>query len=91
MHLILSPTWLTKDPSKEKPGMFNLNIHKAITFHRGGVTYLDEFKKPRRVTYFMNYMTEYVTSGYVRDDVVTDMEVGHRVVEVLNINDTEQV
>lgn len=58
MHLILSKSWLSKKPSADKTGLYSLYIHKAITFHKGGVTSLDEFRDPRKVTYFLNYMPE---------------------------------
>ena len=76
MHLILSASWVTKKPSEIAPGLYTLYINKAITFHNGGVTYLDEFKSPRRVTYFLNYMTKYVTSGFMSDEEGEQIEVG---------------
>ncbi|XP_052224633.1 carnosine synthase 1-like isoform X1 [Dreissena polymorpha] len=55
MHLILKESWVLKKPHKEKPGQFELFILKAITCHKGGVTYLDEFNPPRKCTYLINY------------------------------------
>jgi len=66
-HAILSSSWLTKEPSEDEPGRFSLWVHKAITFHSAGITYLEEFKKPRRVTYLVNYFTDVTTSGERND------------------------
>ncbi|WAR19234.1 LOW QUALITY PROTEIN: CRNS1-like protein [Mya arenaria] len=66
-HMILSSSWLTKEPSKEHEGLFSLFVHKAITFHAAGVTKLEEFETPRRVTYLVNYFTDVCTSGERND------------------------
>ncbi|XP_072042757.1 carnosine synthase 1-like [Amphiura filiformis] len=65
MHLIFSQSWVSKEPSKDHPGIFNMYVHKAITFHRGGLTYIDEFSPPRRVTYLVNFFTNAITHGLV--------------------------
>lgn len=67
MMLILSPSWLIKVKSKECEGLHSLYIKKAITFERGGCSYLDEFDTPRRCTYLLNYLTRACTDGQ-RDD-----------------------
>ncbi|XP_027711983.1 carnosine synthase 1 [Vombatus ursinus] len=51
--LCLSPSWLTKVPMAGKPGESALLVSKAVTFHPGGLTFLEEFAPPRRVTYFL--------------------------------------
>ncbi|XP_052814341.1 carnosine synthase 1-like isoform X2 [Mya arenaria] len=66
-HMILSTSWLTKEPSKDQNGLFSLFVHKAITFHSGGVTKLEEFVKPRRVTYLVNYFTDVCTRAERND------------------------
>ncbi|XP_078502636.1 carnosine synthase 1-like [Lissotriton helveticus] len=50
--LCLSPNWLSKIPSKLKPGENTLLLQKAVMFDLGGRSYLDNFDPPRRVTYF---------------------------------------
>ncbi|XP_078502639.1 carnosine synthase 1-like [Lissotriton helveticus] len=50
--LCLSPSWLSKIPSKMKAGENTLLLQKAVTFDLGGRSYLDNFDPPRRVTYF---------------------------------------
>ncbi|KAH3754497.1 hypothetical protein DPMN_189172, partial [Dreissena polymorpha] len=72
MHLIFKETWISKKPSKEKPGLYELFILKAITFHKGGVTYIDEFNPPRKCTYLINFFTSAATSGLT--DWGTEME-----------------
>ncbi|XP_052234453.1 carnosine synthase 1-like isoform X2 [Dreissena polymorpha] len=63
MHLIFSESWVLKKPSLESPGLYELFILKAITFHKGGVTYIDEFNPPRKCTYLINFFTNAATSG----------------------------
>ncbi|XP_068944502.1 carnosine synthase 1 isoform X1 [Petaurus breviceps papuanus] len=53
MLLCLSPSWLTKVPMAGKPGQSALLVSKAVTFLPGGLTFLEEFAPPRRVTYFL--------------------------------------
>ncbi|XP_072048030.1 carnosine synthase 1-like [Amphiura filiformis] len=63
MHLIFSPSWVSKEPSKDHPGLYSVYVHKAITFHKGGATYIDEFLPARRVTYLVNFFTGAITHG----------------------------
>ncbi|XP_072041224.1 carnosine synthase 1-like [Amphiura filiformis] len=72
IHLIFSPSWVSKEPSKDHPGIYSMYVHKAITFHRGGFTYIDEFSPPRRVTYLVNFFTNAITHGLV--DWASEME-----------------
>jgi hypothetical protein len=67
MYMILSSSWLSKVSSSINRGLYTLYVHKAVTFHAGGATYLDEFKPPRRVTYLVNYFTHAAT-GWQRND-----------------------
>lgn len=67
MLLVLSPTWLIKEKSKDSEGLFTLFIKKAITFDRGGCSYLDVFEIPRRCTYLVNFFTRSCTDGQRND------------------------
>ncbi|XP_012876482.1 PREDICTED: carnosine synthase 1 [Dipodomys ordii] len=51
--LCLSPAWLTKVPAPRQPGEATLMVSKAVSFHPGGLTFLDDFAPPRRATYFL--------------------------------------
>ncbi|XP_072014232.1 carnosine synthase 1-like [Amphiura filiformis] len=62
-HLILSQSWVSKEPSRDNRSMYSVYVHKAITFHKGGATYIDEFSPPRRVTYLVNFFTSAITHG----------------------------
>ncbi|XP_038280739.1 carnosine synthase 1 [Canis lupus familiaris] len=53
MLLCLSPAWLTKVPAPGQPGEAILLVSKAVSFHPGGLTFLDDFVPPRRATYFL--------------------------------------
>ncbi|XP_032138560.1 carnosine synthase 1 isoform X3 [Sapajus apella] len=53
MLLCLSPAWLMKVPAPGRPGEAALLVSKAVSFHPGGLTFLDEFVPPRRATYFL--------------------------------------
>nr|XP_020022708.1 carnosine synthase 1 isoform X3 [Castor canadensis] len=53
MLLCLSPAWLTKVPALGQPGEATLLVSKAVSFHPGGLTFLDDFVPPRRATYFL--------------------------------------
>ncbi|XP_059005124.1 carnosine synthase 1 isoform X1 [Mustela lutreola] len=53
MLLCLSPAWLTKVPAPGQPGEAVLLVSKAVSFHPGGLTFLDDFVPPRRATYFL--------------------------------------
>ncbi|XP_007518722.2 carnosine synthase 1 isoform X2 [Erinaceus europaeus] len=53
MLLCLSPAWLAKVPAPGRPGESALLVSKAVSFHPGGLTFLDEFVPPRRATYFL--------------------------------------
>ncbi|XP_035885660.1 carnosine synthase 1 isoform X2 [Phyllostomus discolor] len=53
MLLCLSPAWLTKVPAPGRPGEAALLVSKAVSFHPGGLTFLDDFVPPRRATYFL--------------------------------------
>ncbi|XP_064220748.1 carnosine synthase 1 [Aotus nancymaae] len=53
MLLCLSPAWLMKVPAPGQPGEAALLVSKAVSFHPGGLTFLDDFVPPRRATYFL--------------------------------------
>lgn len=53
MLLCLSPAWLMKAPAPGRPGEAALLVSKAVSFHPGGLTFLDDFVPPRRATYFL--------------------------------------
>ncbi|XP_069327853.1 carnosine synthase 1 [Eulemur rufifrons] len=53
MLLCLSPAWLMKVPAPGQPGEAALLVSKAVSFHPGGMTFLDDFVPPRRATYFL--------------------------------------
>uniref|UniRef100_A0A452QMR2 Carnosine synthase 1 n=1 Tax=Ursus americanus TaxID=9643 RepID=A0A452QMR2_URSAM len=53
MLLCLSPAWLTKVPAPGQPGEAVLLVSKAVSFHPGGLTFLEDFVPPRRATYFL--------------------------------------
>jgi hypothetical protein len=64
MLLVMSKSWLTISPSDGDPALNTLYVHKAITFDRGGRSFIDVFDPPRRVTYFMNLFTVHtITDG----------------------------
>ena len=67
MLLVMSTTWLSFEESDHGNNLKTMYVHKAITFGRGGGTYLDVFTPPRRVTYFMNFFTRSVTNGQRND------------------------
>lgn len=43
--------------------MNSLFVHKAISFDKGGRSFIDVFDPPRHVTYFMNFFTNAITGG----------------------------
>ncbi|XP_031797319.1 LOW QUALITY PROTEIN: carnosine synthase 1 [Sarcophilus harrisii] len=51
--LCLSPSWLSKVPVAGEPGDSALLVSKAVAFYPGGLSFLEEFAPPRRVTYFL--------------------------------------
>uniref|UniRef100_A0A8C5UQ84 Carnosine synthase 1 n=1 Tax=Microcebus murinus TaxID=30608 RepID=A0A8C5UQ84_MICMU len=53
MLLCLSPAWMMKVPAPGQPGEAALLVSKAVSFHPGGMTFLDDFVPPRRATYFL--------------------------------------
>nr|KAF6281605.1 carnosine synthase 1 [Pipistrellus kuhlii] len=53
MLLCLSPTWLAKAPAPGRPGEAALLVSKAVSFHPGGLSFLDAFVPPRQATYFL--------------------------------------
>ncbi|KAM8814944.1 carnosine synthase 1 isoform 1-T1 [Rhynchonycteris naso] len=53
MLLCLSPAWLTRVPAPKRPGEATLLVSKAVSFHPGGLTFLDDFVPPRQATYFL--------------------------------------
>ncbi|XP_006771742.1 PREDICTED: carnosine synthase 1 [Myotis davidii] len=53
MLLCLSPAWLTKVPAPGRPGEAALLVSKAVSFHPGGLTFLDDFVPQRQATYFL--------------------------------------
>lgn len=67
MMLVMSTTWLTTEDSDRGKNLRTMYVHKAITFDRGGRTYLDVFSPPRRVTYFMDFFTRGITDGQRND------------------------
>lgn len=76
MLLVMSPSWLIKDKSKNKEGLHSLYVKKAITFDRGGNSYIDVFETPRQCTYFVNYFTRSCTDGQRNDgeDIELDLD-----------------
>jgi carnosine synthase len=72
-HLVMSPSWLSKVQSADDPALSSLMMHKSISFHENGASYIDEYDPPRKVTYFVNYFTDTITSGHRSDGV--DIEV----------------
>ncbi|XP_075404104.1 carnosine synthase 1 [Tenrec ecaudatus] len=53
MLLCLSPAWLTKVPAPGQSGEAALLVSKAVSFHPGGLTFLEEFVPLRQATYFL--------------------------------------
>ncbi|XP_004713772.1 carnosine synthase 1 [Echinops telfairi] len=53
MLLCLSPAWLKKMPAPGQAGEAALLVSKAVSFHPGGLTFLEEFVPPRQATYFL--------------------------------------
>ncbi|XP_053385384.1 carnosine synthase 1-like isoform X2 [Mercenaria mercenaria] len=68
-HLVLSPSWLSKVPSEEDTSLSSLLLHKSISFHSNGASFIDEYNPPRRVSYFVNYFTDNITSGHRNDGI----------------------
>ena len=73
--LILSSTWVSKRPSESYPDLYSLYVHKAITFSRGGMSYIEEYNPPRKTTYLVNYFTGPITSGQRNDG--EEIEASH--------------
>ncbi|XP_052236918.1 carnosine synthase 1-like isoform X2 [Dreissena polymorpha] len=90
MYMILSSSWLSKVPSVINRGLYTLYVHKAVTFHAGGTTYIDEFELPRRVTYLVNYFTHAATEGQKNDGKTIEenldcpMSTSHNLRDVIN-------
>ncbi|KAK7499711.1 hypothetical protein BaRGS_00009052, partial [Batillaria attramentaria] len=68
--LVLTLSWLSREPSSHDPNMSALYVHKAITADGGGQSYLDIFSPPRRATYVVNHLTGSITSGRRREGEV---------------------
>ncbi|KAL4216930.1 Carnosine synthase 1 [Mactra antiquata] len=75
-HLVMSPSWLSKTPVNNKSNLCKLWLHKSVSFHAGGTTFIDEYSPPRLVTYLVNYFTDNVTSGQRNDggDIEADID-----------------
>ena len=73
--LVLSSTWVSKGPSESYPDLYSLYVHKAITFSRGGMSYIEEYNPPRKTTYLVNYFTGPITSGQRNDG--EEIEASH--------------
>jgi hypothetical protein len=58
MLLVMSPSWIVKDKSDKGEGLHSLYVKKAIVFDRGGFSFIDVFRVPRKCTYF-NYTVEH--------------------------------
>ncbi|CAE1245262.1 CRNS1 [Acanthosepion pharaonis] len=63
MLLILSHSWCRKLPSPSLANKYSLYVHQAVTFHKGGYSFLERYSPPRRVTYFVNFFTNACTGG----------------------------
>ena len=63
MLLVMSSTWLSFEESDRGNNLKTMYVNKSITFDRGGITYLDVFSPPRRVTYFMDLFNQGITDG----------------------------
>lgn len=63
MLLILSLSWCRKLPSPSLANKYSLYVHQAVTFHKGGYSFLERYSPPRRVTYFVNFFTNACTGG----------------------------
>ncbi|XP_029646820.1 carnosine synthase 1 [Octopus sinensis] len=63
MLLVLSDSWLSKEPSSTQSSKFSLYVNKAIAFYKGGHTCLEMYQPPRRVTYFVNFFTANCTGN----------------------------
>uniref|UniRef100_A0A0L8GBM2 ATP-grasp domain-containing protein n=2 Tax=Octopus bimaculoides TaxID=37653 RepID=A0A0L8GBM2_OCTBM len=63
MLLVLSDSWLSKEPSSTQSSKFSLYVNKAIAFYKGGHTCLETYQPPRRVTYFVNFFTANCTGN----------------------------
>jgi hypothetical protein len=61
--LVMSPSWIVKDKSDKGEGLHSLYVKKAIVFDRGGFSFIDVFRVPRKCTYFVNYFTRACTDG----------------------------
>ncbi|GAB1609406.1 carnosine synthase 1-like [Argonauta hians] len=57
MLLVLSDTWLNKEPSPTHRSKYSLYVNKAIAFYKGGYSFLETCQPARRVTYFVNFFT----------------------------------
>ncbi|CAI9735576.1 carnosine synthase 1-like [Octopus vulgaris] len=63
MLLVLSDSWLSKEPSSTQSSKFSLYVNKAIAFYKGGYSFLETYQPPRRVTYFVNFFTANCTGN----------------------------
>eukprot|EP00668_Euglena_longa_P019225 GGOE01023941.1.p1 GENE.GGOE01023941.1~~GGOE01023941.1.p1 ORF type:complete len:1002 (+),score=277.70 GGOE01023941.1:108-3008(+) len=62
VFLAISPTWLERRKAKHNPDLFELHLRKGIWCDSGkgyGHWFLATFDPPRRVTYFVNFMTHF--------------------------------
>lgn len=75
MLLVMSPTWLIKEKSERSEGLKTLYVRKAITFDRGGFSYLDIFETPRKCTYFVNFFTRSCTDGQRNDGEAIELDL----------------
>uniref|UniRef100_H0X358 Carnosine synthase 1 n=2 Tax=Otolemur garnettii TaxID=30611 RepID=H0X358_OTOGA len=73
MLLCLSPAWLMKVPAPGQPGEAALLVSKAVSFHPGGLTFLDEFVPPRRATYFLAGMGQGPGRGREAAELARDL------------------
>ncbi|XP_053417438.1 carnosine synthase 1 isoform X4 [Nycticebus coucang] len=73
MLLCLSSAWLMKVPAPGQPGEAALLVSKAVSFHPGGLTFLDDFVPPRRVTYFLAGMGQGPGRGREAAELARDL------------------
>ncbi|KAL3855360.1 hypothetical protein ACJMK2_014575 [Sinanodonta woodiana] len=73
--LVLSTTWLSKMKSETREGLCSLYVHKAIAFGLAGRTFLETYKPPRRVTYFVNFFTKACTDGQRHDGMQVEADL----------------
>jgi hypothetical protein len=72
---IITVLYIYLDKSDKGEGLHSLYVKKAIVFDRGGFSFIDVFRVPRKCTYFVNYFTRACTDGKRGDGEEIEIEL----------------